>query len=216
MTYPCLDHLVIAAETLSQGAEYLRNKLGVELQSGGQHVRQGTHNMLLRLDQGRYLEVIAIDPAGDRPSNPRWFGLDSPDLQAKLCQQPRLITWVARTDAIHAAVKKCNVDIGPVCPMSRGQLNWHITIPQDGALIYDGQLPALIQWDVDPHPATNMQEAGCSMVALEGYHHNPAALQSALTSLDLDTEITVRGVSSRAEVGLKAWIMTPGGLIVLD
>jgi hypothetical protein len=216
MIYPCLDHLVIAADTLSQGAEFLRSKLGVALQPGGQHVRQGTHNMLLRLDKERYLEVIAIDPAGDSPINPRWFGLDSLDLQVQIRQQPRLITWVARTDAIHTAVKKCIVDIGPVCPMSRGQLNWQITIPKDGALIYDGQLPALIQWEDNPHPATHMLESGCSLEALEGYHQNPGALQSALSSLELETEIKVKPVLSRAEVCLKAKIMTPGGLVVLD
>lgn len=41
-----LDHLVIAADSLAQGDEYIREKLGVEPQGGGQHVSHGTHNRI--------------------------------------------------------------------------------------------------------------------------------------------------------------------------
>jgi hypothetical protein len=43
--------------------------------------------------------------------------------------------------------------LGPIEPMSRGKLNWLITIPADGSLTLDGVAPALIQWDAEPHPA---------------------------------------------------------------
>jgi hypothetical protein len=57
MTTAHLDHLVLAAHSLTQGVEYIREKLGVEPQGGGQHASQGTHNRLLRLDRGCYLEI---------------------------------------------------------------------------------------------------------------------------------------------------------------
>ena len=106
MPYACLDHLVVAADSLSQGAAYLEEMLGVALQAGGQHSSQGTHNLLLGLGPECYLEVIAIDPAGGTPAHPRWFELDSPELQARLRERPRLLTWVARTDDIQATVEK--------------------------------------------------------------------------------------------------------------
>lgn len=216
MPSPCLDHLVIAADTLSQGAKYIREKLGVELQPGGQHARQGTHNILLKLDQDRYLEVIAIDPAGSRPSHPRWFDLDSSEMQAKLRKRPRLITWVARTDNIHASVQACNVDIGQVRPMSRGQLSWQITLPQDGVLTFGGLVPTLIEWETDQHPASSLQESGCRLVALEAYHHNPNLLQMALTSLGLEKDLEIRAANSKTDTMLKAQLATPAGLVVLD
>lgn len=211
-----LDHLVIAAASLEQGTEYLRETLGVEMQIGGQHTSQGTHNMLLKLDLDRYLEVIAIDPAGSKPSQPRWFELDSPEMQAKLRERPRLITWVARTDDIHAAVKRSNIDIGQVRPMSRGQLNWQITIPQDGALTFAGLVPPIIEWEFDQSPANRLQESGCRLVAFEGYHHNPSLLKGVITSLGLGHEIDIKEASTEAEEGLKAQVATPNGLVVFD
>ena len=71
-----IDHLVVAARTLAQGADFLRDLLGVEALSGGKHVAMGTHNLVMQLGEERYLEVIAIDPDAEPPERPRWFDLD--------------------------------------------------------------------------------------------------------------------------------------------
>lgn len=211
-----LDHLVIAATSLAQGATYIRERLGVGMQAGGQHVRQGTHNLLLKLGRECYLEVIAIDPTGTKPRQPRWFDLDSPAMHARLRERPRLITWVARTDDIHASVRLCHIDIGQVQPMSRGGLNWQITIPQDGALPLAGLMPALIEWDTDQHPASGLPNSDCRLVALEGYHNQVGLIQKALASLSLEKAITTHAVRSPKEIGLMAQISTPAGTAVLD
>lgn len=41
----------------------------------------GTHNRCLGMEDGIYLEVIAVDPEAPPPSRPRWFGLDDPSMQ---------------------------------------------------------------------------------------------------------------------------------------
>lgn len=212
----CLDHLVIAAESLEQGAKYIRNILGVEMQVGGQHPQQGTHNLLLKLDHDRYLEVIAIDPSAPKPKRPRWFDLDSPSMQAKLQDRPRLITWAARTNDIQAAVRKCTVEIGQVRQMSRGELNWQITIPQGGSLPFDGLAPALIEWDTEQHPANSLPESSCQLVALEGYYNQPERIQTALALLSLEKEIMIHVAQNISEIGLKAKLATPSGIIILD
>jgi hypothetical protein len=57
-----IDHIAVTAPTLEAGAELVRLALGVEPQAGGAHARMGTHNLLLRLGDAVYLEVIAPDP----------------------------------------------------------------------------------------------------------------------------------------------------------
>jgi hypothetical protein len=82
-----IDHLTVTAPTLESGAEYVRRALGVTPGPGGQHPRMGTHNLLLRLGESAFLEVIAPEPGSCRPDRPRWFGLDSEgesSLQAKV------------------------------------------------------------------------------------------------------------------------------------
>ena len=66
-----LDHLVIAAETLDQGIDYIRATLGVEIPKGGLHKTMGTHNHLMQLGDNTYLEVIATNPEGITPDQPR-------------------------------------------------------------------------------------------------------------------------------------------------
>lgn len=57
-----IDHLVVTAPDLEAGAGFVRNALGMEMGRGGKHPRMGTHNMLLRLGETSFLEVIAADP----------------------------------------------------------------------------------------------------------------------------------------------------------
>src|SRR5215471_8417337 len=73
-----LDHLVVAAATLEQGEDYVEARVGIRPKRGGQHVAMGTHNSVLRLGERVYLEVIAVDPQGCAPAQPRWFELDQP------------------------------------------------------------------------------------------------------------------------------------------
>ena len=142
-----LDHIVVAAETLDQGTAYLKAKLGIAPAGGGSHLGVGTHNRVLKLGHDRYLEVIAIEPCGHKPEFPRWFDLDNPDLQAILKIRPRLIAWVARTDAIESMAETHYDRPMIVRPMQRGSLRWRFAFTVDGALPADGLIPHLIQWE---------------------------------------------------------------------
>ena len=179
------DHLIIGAHTLEQGAAFIEALLGVQPQAGGQHVAMGTHNRVLKLGARAYLEVIAIDPAAAAPSRPRWFGLDDANIRAQMRERPRLLTWAARTQNIDAAAKQCPIELGPVHSMERGAYRWRITIPDDGAVICDGLVPALIQWDCATHPADNLEDRGYELVSLEGEHPDAAKVAAALTELGL-------------------------------
>ena len=68
-----IDHLVVAASSLEEGIKYIEQCLGVTPQTGGKHVKMGTHNALLKISDKTYLEVIATDPGAAPPNRQRWF-----------------------------------------------------------------------------------------------------------------------------------------------
>ena len=113
-----VDHLVIAAETLAQGCDYVESGLRVRPQPGGKHPTMGTHNALLRLGERLYLEVMAIDPEAPKPLRARWFDLDDVRMRATLAEGPRLMHFVARTRDLDALVRAAKHDPGPIHPLS--------------------------------------------------------------------------------------------------
>jgi hypothetical protein len=206
-----IDHLVVAAASLEAGAQYIHDMLGVAPDPGGEHARMGTHNRLLRLGAALYLEVIAINPAAPHPARARWFDLDryAPHMP------PRLVTWVVRTNDIETAVARCGVAIGSIEAMTRGSLGWRITIPRDGSLPFDGVMPALIQWDADPHPATRMANRSCTLAALEGHHAEAGRIRAALQALGL-SDVSVAEPAPGEPASLAATIDTARGRCILS
>lgn len=211
-----LDHLVVAAYTLDQGVMYVQDRLGVPMTGGGAHTAMGTHNRVLRLGHGQYLEVIAVDPEGRQPDSPRWFNLDDSGLLGRLKIRPRLITWVARTDAIDLLAPRIFNRHVQVRPMQRGSLRWRFAFTDDGSMPGDGLIPHLIQWDGGIHPTEKMEDAGCRLLNFEGAHIDPPSVQLALSSMGLDHAIMIHPVSKQRPPGLLAQIKTPIGVMVLD
>lgn len=201
-----MDHLVVTAPDLVAGVAYVQRTLGVTAQAGGEHVRLGTHNCVLRLGDSLYLEVIAPNPQAPPPGRPRWFELDllAPD------SAPRLATWVARCDDIRAAAAAASEPLGEVEPMSRNDLSWLITIPDDGKLRLGGAAPALIEWHTQPHPASRMQDSGCSLVRLWAFHPDATRVTRLLQSISFEGPLSVTAAGGQPH--LVAHIQTPGGL----
>lgn len=207
-----IDHLVVTARTLAEGMAWVSERLGVSMMPrvGGKHIRMGTHNALLPLGPGAYLEVIAIDPAAPSPGRPRWFGLDHLASDAS----PRLAHWVARCDDIETTALASPIAPGRVENMRRAGLRWLITIAPDGSTACDGLMPSLIQWQTRPHPTAILPERGCRLRRLELSHPRGRELAQALQAIHLDPgQVTVQeGEQPR----LAAVILTPDGERVLE
>lgn len=207
-----LDHLVVAADTLEQGEDYLASMFATRPQRGGRHAAMGTHNSLLKIGERCYLELIAIDPDATAPARPRWFDLDRPAMRALLAQQPRLIHWVARTNDIEAARRLSPIDPGPVHTMSRGSFRWRITVPENGGRPGAGVLPTLIQWNDARHPADVLPDAGVGLVALAAAHPEPASIRAVLAALGLSETLKV---TFDAAPRLAAMLSTRRGTVAL-
>ena len=206
MTPACeLDHLVVVAPTLARGVEYVADALGVEPGPGGVHPRMGTHNRLLRLGEGAFLEVIAVDPAVPRPARARWFGLDELDPD----DEPRLAAWVARTTDMHAWIGAATEPLGAIETMTRGEREWLITIRADGRPPQGGALPALIEWSVPARSAAfDLEDRGCALARLTIGHPSAEAVSRALAGLGLASAVRV---VPAGRLALLAEISTPRG-----
>ena len=200
-----IDHLVITAPTLASGADWVAHALGVAPGSGGAHPRMATHNLLLRLGETTFLEVLAPDPAAAHPPRPRWFALDDlgPD------DVPRLAAWVARTDDLRACPDDLLALVGPIETMTRGTREWLITIPPDGGLPLGGALPMLIEWQSPRAPAgAGLPESGCELAGLGLRHPQGARLNELLALAGLADRVAI----GTGTPGLWADIVTPAGL----
>lgn len=179
-----LDHLAVAANTLEEGRAHILQVLGIEMQSGGEHERFGTHNLLIGLEDGLYLECIAIDPAAEAPQDARWFDLDRFEGAA------RLHNWICRTDDIGAALTQMPPNSGRVVDLARGDLRWQMAVPVNGQLPYDDICPALIEWQ-GAHPAPRLVQSGARLKRLELCHPDADTLREALTPLLQDPRVVI-------------------------
>lgn len=201
-----LDHIAVAGATLAEASEAVEAALGVALQPGGRHDVFGTHNRLLGLADGLYLEAIAADPDTPAPTRPRWFDLD------RFAGPPRLTNWVCRCPDLEAELAQLPAGAGSPVDLRRGDLRWRMAVPEDGRLPFDNCLPALIQWQTDTHPAKVLTQAGCRLKRLVVTHPDAAGLQSALEPVFSDARVIIEQGSA---AGLMAEIETPHGVRVL-
>ena len=142
-----LDHIVLGANTLQEGTDYVEKKLGFSLSEIGYHHHMGTHNRVIKIGKNIYLEVIAIDPNSNKPKHFRWFNLDNKDQQARLKLSPQIIGYVIENE---------NLDIlkfyNPFFEASRGNYCWEFAMPKcdnnqiKNELIESGLVPSIINW----------------------------------------------------------------------
>lgn len=206
------DHLVVAARALDEGAAWVESRLGVPMGAGGRHEAMGTHNRLVSLGPGRFLEVIAIDPAAAPPGRPRWFELDDPAMRARLDQGPALITWVARADDIEAAIAAAAAGRPEVLDLARGEFRWSIGVPAEGGLALSGVSPTMIRWKTR-HPADVLPDSGCGLDRLVLRHPQATALVDRLRRAGFSPDDPVEAGAGPA--ALEAHIRTPRGLVTI-
>ncbi|MDO5756027.1 MAG: VOC family protein [Rhodobacterales bacterium] len=199
-----LDHIAVTATTLDEGADWVHRCLGAVPGPGGQHPHFGTHNRLLGLEDGLYLEVIAIDPDAAPLGYARWFDLDH------FSGAPCVGNWICRTDDMEGALAALP-DIGAPVALERGDLRWRMAVPRDGQLPFDECHPAIIQWDSAHHPAASLLASGVALRRLVICHPEADALRRRLAGHLSDQRVVFEpGLAT-----IRAEFDTPAGLRVL-
>ena len=207
-----LDHFVLATPDLAGTTAAVGAALGVTPSAGGVHVGMGTRNTLLALGDGRYLEIIGIDPEQPSPATPRPFGIDG-------LREARLITWATRTtdiDSTLAAAIAAGYDPGSARAMQRATptgevLSWRLTMTTVGSSPAGepmvGIVPFVIGWGSTTHPSTTCAQ-GARLVSFAATSPTPSAVAAQLQALGVASLLTlVEGPVA----GLRAIIEGPGG-----
>jgi len=142
MIQSTIDHIVIGAADLEKATKRIEQFLKANFSSGGKHPLMATHNRLIKLQKSIYMEVISIDPSATMPQysgqKKRWFSLDSQSTKRRLSLAPQPLCWVAAVDNIEQAVSHCGYNPGKIIEVTRDDLRWRLTVPENGKLSFDG------------------------------------------------------------------------------
>ncbi len=204
-----LDHLVYGVPDLERAVDEMERQVGVRPASGGTHAGGLTHNALLSLGPGSYLEIIASVPGNDAPAGALPFGLE------KLAE-PRLVTWAVAVDDIEErieAARTAGYDPGAMMAGGRdlrdgSHLGWQLAVRQEPA--GDGIVPFLIHWMSEPHPSVTAPQ-GCQFVALRAEHPQPESVLRVLRALAVELDVNEGGAPR-----LIATLETPSGRVELS
>lgn len=196
-----LDHIAVAGETLQQATEHVAQTLDVAMQSGGEHAVFHTHNTLLGLADGLYLEAIAINPDAPAPACARWFDLD------RFSGKARLTNWICRCDDLDAALEMLPQGFGRPVYIERGDLRWRMAVPESGVLPYDNCAPALMEWLGDLRPMHRLTTCDSRLQMLEVRHPQASDIAALLAPCLHDPRVTFAVGQPR----LSAHFKTPMG-----
>lgn len=202
-----IDHIVYGVGNLTKGMEKLHQLTGVQPTPGGKHLEFGTHNALLGLGQGVYLELIALDPENRKAQN-KWMGME-------LLASPKVIRWAIKSDDIIMQAKilaEYKEELGIIKKGRRrrpdgSELSWKLTLPESSSEVEI--CPFLIDWGDSVHPADGLSSQ-CSISNMTFFHPKPKLSQNVLDLLSYDSKI-IESKKERIEVTLN----TPKGEIIL-
>lgn len=204
-----IDHIVYAVSDLESGMTEIEKLIGARPVIGGRHPDFGTHNALLSLGPGTYLEIIAPDSSLPTPDHGLAFGISEN-------QPPGIVTWALRVEEIQAvadAATGAGVPIGAVESGSREKpdgtvLSWQLSNPY--AMPFDGAIPFLINWGDTPHPAVTTPRGG-ELLGIRIEHPDADKVRKALSALGVDIEVNKADTYS-----VIATIKTDRGIVELQ
>ena len=196
------DHLVVGAKSLAEAQAHIEDALGLPMQPGGQHSVFHTHNTLMGLEDGLYLEAIAPDPSADVPKRARWYNLD------RFIGPARLSNWACAVDDLDADLRDMPEGCGAPVEVTRGALNWHMAVSAQGTTPFDNLFPALLQWPSGiVHPATRLNPTGARLKRFTLRHPEGDALKAQLARHLADDRVDVES----GAIEMQAVFDTPHG-----
>jgi len=179
-----IDHIVYAVTDLAIAVEDFSNRTGLKVVQGGQHLDQGTHNALVRIDEKTYLEFIAKDPTIPSPASGTWMGLD-------LIKENKITRWSLGSSRIVAEAKMLSDFNGALGIVEEGRraksdgstLKWKMTNVLASPTV--DVVPFLLDWGNSAHPTEGITKAG-AIIDFKIYTNQKAELARLYDTLHLN------------------------------
>lgn len=210
-----IDHIAINCATLAEGIDWVEERLGVRVPLGGKHPIMNTHNAVMSLGDGVYLEIVAVDPEAGPAERARWFGLEDAKVMARLASEgPYLSAWLCRSDDVRETVRLAKTDMGKVYTMRRGELVWQISIRDDGAVPMGGLHPIVIEWPNGPHVSTRMADLGCRFKRIVVRPPSGSPLRQALAAIGAEGLVRIEAPAP-GKAPVEAIVTRPDGAEVV-
>jgi len=197
-----VDHVGLGCADLDRGVAVVEERTSVRAETGGVHPGRGTHNALMTLGHGTYLEIIA--PVAGGAATP-----DNAELAALATPKPVFFA-VGSTDlaATAALLKAAGFATSEIRAGSRKKpdgsvLEWR-TLRLEGKDL--GAAPFFIEWTKGAaHPSATSPK-GCTLAKLEVESESPERLSRLFEVLGLDVP-----VRKAAAPGLRVRMLCPKG-----
>jgi len=210
-----VDHIVWGAPDLEVGMAEAERLFGTLPVRGGSHAGLGTCNALLGLADGRYLEILAPDPAQPAAGTPGRLAERLADRLADL-SHPALITWALACPDLPAVAERLEAagltTRGPV-PVQRRtpageQVEWDLLFA--GGHDYGSLFPFFIHWRGTPHPSLDLMPVA-TLEGLKLASPHARSLRRLLGNLDVPLSVV-----ESTEAVMSVTLETAHGAVTLE
>lgn len=175
-----IDHFILAINDLDRGVAEFERMTGVRPVFGGVHPGRGTQNALASLGDGRYIEILAPNPAETNPERP----IDGLKAMTKLTPAG----WALATtdiEALRRRAEAAGVALSPTMGGSRAlpdgsRLEWRtlgVTSPTHQ------WAPFFIQWVNPALQPSRTSPTGCTLASVALQVPDPSALRKVFDAV---------------------------------
>lgn len=205
-----IDHIVYAVSNLDYAIKSFEKLTGITPIFGGYHTTEGTKNALINLQDGMYLEFIAIDTTNTNVTQSRWMGVD-------ILTKNQVTRFAIKSNDLEkdsSILKTYNADMGKKKGGSRhtatGELlQWELVMP----LAYPEVeiIPFALDWSTsEVHPHTMLPDMQCHLIDLQATHPTPEKITPILKQLNCDMQI-----EKKEFISLQLTLNTPKGIVTI-
>ena len=184
MEQSSIDHFVLGIHDLKTGMDEFEAKSGIAPVFGGVHEKVGTHNALVSLGEGKYLEILAPIDKNSRANSA--FG----DLNKETLTPVGWVIGTTNSSVIETILESHGIVHSGIIPLSRktsqgNEIKWsNIFHHHEGK---PSANPFFIEWeDLSIHPSITLPQHGCSLESFSINSQGEDQLTAFLKAIMLD------------------------------
>jgi Glyoxalase-like domain len=179
-----IAHVIYGTSDLDAAARRVEKAVGVTAVAGGHHEGLGTHNQIVPLSDGAYIELLAVDDPDEASRSPVGAAL-----QAAIAAGDGLLGWAVAVQDLDAVAVRLGT---PISTISREGMTARLTGVAES--LNEPYLPFFIERPADPQ--AELARRGADGITLDRGSRHARRLEQWL----VEAELPVRVVNGDAAV----------------